>query len=47
LIQNCSDPLGFLTKRIGAAKGALLALIKPLCKFSTRYCFMACSSFVD
>jgi hypothetical protein len=39
--------LGFLIKRIRAVKGAWLALIKPLYKFLTKYCFMAYSSSAD
>jgi hypothetical protein len=40
-MQNRNPLLGFLTKRIRAAKSAWLALIKPLYKFLTKYYFMA------
>jgi hypothetical protein len=42
-MQNRNPLLGFLIKRIRAAKGTWLALIKPLYKFSTKYYFMAYS----
>jgi hypothetical protein len=46
-MQNYNPLLGFLIKRIRAAKGAWLALIKPLYKFLTKYCFTARSSSAD
>jgi hypothetical protein len=42
LIQNRNDPLGFLTKRIGAANGALLASMTLLDGISQRYAFSGC-----
>jgi hypothetical protein len=46
-MQNYNPLLGFLIKRIRAVKGAWLALIKPLYKFLTKYCFTARSLSVN
>jgi len=46
-MQKQSPPFGFLMKRIGKAKGAWLGSIKPLFKYSIKYCFVAFNLAID
>ena len=46
-IHNRRDPFGFLTKRMGAAKGAWDGSMNPLSRLSVMYCFIASSSSAD